>query len=128
MQNLRSNVEECVTILTEQLKEEKAGSEESKIIADNIQKLYKACIEDVKSEVEIMNSDAQRQEMYARVNEINARLNKQDKWYELIKPDTIISCGTVIVLWGLSIHVEKSGHILPNALIKVVDKIKVCRF
>ena len=127
MEYLRSNVEECVELLIEQLKDEKPGSDESKIIADNIQKLYKVCIEDVKGESEIMNSDALRQETYAKVKEINSRLDKKTKWYDLVKPDTMVSCGTVIALWGLSIHIEKSGHILPNALIKVVDKIKLFR-
>ena len=124
MTDLRLRTVVSIDQMLDQLDEAQAGSEEQSRIAEAIVKLYKVCNEDIRVEEEVLNNDTDRQEKRCRVKEMQKNLDKEEKWYEQIKPDTIVTCGTMTFLTMLAFRLEKLGYILPKTL-KYVDKLKI---
>ena len=65
MKDIEQELKSGVMVLTDQLKEAKAGSDEQKAITENLVKLAEENLKYLKGEDDILNNDAQRQNLYA---------------------------------------------------------------
>ncbi|MBP5597723.1 MAG: hypothetical protein J6Y02_20295 [Pseudobutyrivibrio sp.] len=121
MEDLRTPLGKVIEKMMDDCKEAKAGSEESKVIAGNIEKLYSLYLEDVKTD-EYLYRDQQEIEL----NKIKYdKESTSKKWYERVSPDMVVSCGTVFMLTIAAFQLEKSGHILPTRMLQLINRIKV---
>ena len=132
MDEIRNEVKNELMAQLEALSNARDGSNEAKNIAEIIEKLGGLHNGIVDEQEKIFDHDANRQKVYAEAEKLKVEKRKMENdldkpeqpWFERISPDTLVSCGTIVVATGLVLIFDKA-NITPTRLFKFIPGVKL---
>lgn len=127
MKDIEQEFKGVVTVLSDQFKEAKPGSDEQKAIVECMIKVADENLKYLKGEDDIFNNDAQRQKLYAEVEKLKTEMRRMENdipktgwkaWIAQIKPEQVMNDAIILTIVGAAVKMEKDGHILPDRILK----------
>ena len=125
MEDKRTMIEELIDQTVKAYKDAEAGSDEAEKLSKDLERFYRLYLEDIKNEEFLFNDQAAVERANRELEMRMSECRNNEKWYRRVKPDTMVTCGTVIFMGTASIVMQLAGHMEPKLFQTMLGKVKL---